>query len=101
MTSKYNRKIKREQIMKINDLLALHGKEAKNGVIDLGFENGWGDNTSDLRKKLMDKMPALSAQSAQLTQKRLESAVPEVNRLLADMTQQLEPAAAKPAAKKP
>jgi hypothetical protein len=56
---------------------------------------------SPLGKKLMDKMPALSAQSAQLTQKRLESAVPEVNKLLADMTKQLEPAAAKPAAKKP
>lgn len=56
---------------------------------------------SPLGKKLMDKMPALSAQSAQLTQKRLESAVPEVNKLLADMTQQLEPAGAKPDAKKP
>jgi uncharacterized protein len=56
---------------------------------------------SPLGKKLMEKMPALSAQSAQLTQKRLETAVPEVNQLLAEMTKQLEPAAAKPDAKKP
>lgn len=56
---------------------------------------------SPLGKKLMEKMPALSAQSAQLTQKRLETAVPEVNKLLAEMTKQLEPATAKPDAKKP
>lgn len=42
--------------MKINDLLALHKKEARNGVIDLGFQNGWDDNISDLHKKLIAKM---------------------------------------------
>jgi hypothetical protein len=55
---------------------------------------------SPLGKKLMEKMPALSGQSAQLTQKRIETVVPEVNKLLAEMMSQLEPAAAKPAAAK-
>lgn len=36
-------------------------------------------------------MPALTQQSAQLTQSRLESAVPEVNKLLSDMTSELAP----------
>ncbi|WP_404944328.1 DUF2059 domain-containing protein, partial [Pseudomonas syringae] len=54
-------------------------------------------------KKVMTKMPELAQQSAQLTQSKLESAVPVVNKLLADMTAELEPAkAAAPApAKKP
>ncbi len=58
---------------------------------------------SPLGKKVMTKMPELAQQSAQLTQSKLESAVPVVNKLLADMTAELEPAkAAAPApAKKP
>jgi hypothetical protein len=56
---------------------------------------------SSLGKKMMEKMPALGAQSAQISQKRLETAVPEVNKLLAEMTKQLEPAGANADAKKP
>lgn len=57
---------------------------------------------SPLGKKMMEKMPSLGAQSAQMSQARLETAVPEVNKLLADMMAQLQPAAAaKPDAKKP
>ncbi|MCV4283786.1 DUF2059 domain-containing protein [Pseudomonas capsici] len=56
---------------------------------------------SPLGKKVMSKMPELAQQSAQLTQSKLESAVPVVNKLLADMTAELEPAkAATPAATK-
>jgi hypothetical protein len=43
----------------------------------------------------------LTQQSAQMTQAKLESAVPVVNKLLADMTAELEPKAAAPAKKKP
>ncbi len=46
---------------------------------------------SPLGKKVMTKMPELAQQSAQLTQSKLESAVPVVNKLLADMTAELEP----------
>ena len=46
---------------------------------------------SPLGKKVLEKMPALTQQSAQLTQSRLESAVPEVNKLLSDMTSELAP----------
>jgi hypothetical protein len=60
---------------------------------------------SPLGKKVLTKMPELTQQSAQLTQSKLESAVPVVNKLLADMTTELAPAgkpAAAPApAKKP
>lgn len=49
---------------------------------------------SPLGKKVMLKMPELTARSAQLTQKRIEGAVPQVNKLLKDMTTEL-------AAKKP
>ena len=56
---------------------------------------------SPLGKKVMEKMPALSQQSAQMTQGHLEKAVPQVNKLLAEMLAQIEPAAAKPAAKQP
>nr|BFE90385.1 hypothetical protein GCM10020185_09210 [Pseudomonas brassicacearum subsp. brassicacearum] len=42
-------------------------------------------------------MPQLTQQSAQLTQAKLESAVPVVNKLLADMTAELEPKGAAPA----
>ena len=34
-------------------------------------------------------MPTLTAQSAQITQSKLETAVPEVNKLLADMSNEL------------
>ena len=54
---------------------------------------------SPLGKKVLEKMPQLTQQSAQMTQAKLESAVPVVNKLLADMTAELEPAAA-PATKK-
>lgn len=54
---------------------------------------------SPLGKKVMTKMPELAQQSAQLTQGKLESAVPVVNKLLADMTAELEPG--KPAAAAP
>lgn len=44
-------------------------------------------------------MPQLTQQSAQMTQAKLESAVPVVNKLLEDMTNELTPKAA-PAKKK-
>jgi len=44
---------------------------------------------SPLGKKVLEKMPTLTAQSAQLTQAKLESAVPEVNKLLQDMSSEL------------
>ena len=57
---------------------------------------------SPLGKKVMEKMPQLTQQSAQMTQSKLESAVPVVNKLLADMTAELAPKdAAAPAKKKP
>ncbi|SUD59549.1 Uncharacterised protein [Ectopseudomonas oleovorans] len=34
-------------------------------------------------------MPTLTAQSAQITQSKLEAAVPEVNKLLTDMSNEL------------
>lgn len=46
---------------------------------------------SDLGQKVLQKMPTLTAQSAQLTQGKLEAAVPQVNKLLADMTAELGP----------
>ena len=46
---------------------------------------------SPLGKKMLEKMPTLTAQSAQLTQGKLETAVPKVNQLLADMTAKLTP----------
>jgi hypothetical protein len=36
-------------------------------------------------------MPTLTAQSAQLTQSKLETAVPKVNQLLAEMVSKLAP----------
>lgn len=45
---------------------------------------------SPLRKKMLSKLPELNARSAQLTQVKLESAVPEVNNLLSEMTAELE-----------
>ena len=55
---------------------------------------------SPLGKKVLEKMPQLTQQSAQMTQAKLESAVPVVNKLLEDMTAQLVPAAPAPAKKK-
>jgi len=46
---------------------------------------------SPLGKKVLEKMPTLTAQSAQLTQGKLEGAVPKVNQLLAEMTTKLTP----------
>jgi len=45
---------------------------------------------SPLGKKMLSKLPELNARSAQLTQVKLESAVPEVNNLLSEMTAELE-----------
>ena len=45
---------------------------------------------SPLGKKMLDELPELNARSAQLTQKKLEAAVPEVNKLLAEMTAELD-----------
>ncbi|ATR84309.1 DUF2059 domain-containing protein [Pseudomonas sp. FFUP_PS_473] len=57
---------------------------------------------SPLGKKVLEKMPMVTQQSAQLTQQKLESAVPVVNKLLSDMTTELDPSAGKAApAKKP
>ncbi|WAH60294.1 DUF2059 domain-containing protein [Pseudomonas silvicola] len=54
---------------------------------------------SPLGKKVLEKMPAVTQQSAQITQQKLESAVPVVNKLLSDMTNELAPPkAAAPAA---
>jgi hypothetical protein len=46
---------------------------------------------SPVGKKVLEKMPTLTAQSALLTQSKLESAVPKVNQLLAEMTRKLSP----------
>jgi uncharacterized protein len=46
---------------------------------------------SPLGKKVLEKMPMLTAQSAQLTQSKLENAVPEVNSLLDEMSAKLNP----------
>ena len=43
-----------------------------------------------LSRAMLGKLPELNARSAQLTQARLQTAVPEVNKLLADMTAELE-----------
>lgn len=45
---------------------------------------------SPLGRKVLEQMPMLTAQSAQLTQDRLQAAVPQVNKLLAEMTAELE-----------
>ena len=44
---------------------------------------------SPLGQKVLQKMPTLTAQSAQITQSKLEAAVPEVNKLLTDMSNEL------------
>jgi hypothetical protein len=45
---------------------------------------------SELGKKMLTQLPQLNARSAQVTQAKLESAVPQVNKLLADMTAELD-----------
>ncbi|MBF8672704.1 DUF2059 domain-containing protein [Pseudomonas putida] len=53
---------------------------------------------SPLGKKVLREMPKVTQQSAQLTQQSLEPAVPVVNKLLDDMTKELDPNAGKAAA---
>ncbi|WDY59316.1 DUF2059 domain-containing protein [Pseudomonas sp. PSKL.D1] len=53
---------------------------------------------SPLGKKVLTQMPKVTQQSAQLTQQSLEPAVPVVNKLLDDMTKELDPNAGKAAA---
>jgi len=45
---------------------------------------------SALGKKMLSTLPELNARSAQVTQAKLESAVPQVNKLLAEMTAELD-----------
>ena len=45
---------------------------------------------SDLGQKMLKQLPQLNARSAQVTQAKLESAVPQVNKLLAEMTAELD-----------
>ncbi|MGP3789308.1 DUF2059 domain-containing protein [Pseudomonas sp. B392_1p] len=45
---------------------------------------------SALGRKVLDTMPELTAQSAQMAQARLESVVPEVNKLLEEMGKELK-----------
>lgn len=45
---------------------------------------------SELGKKMLTQLPQLNARSAQVTQSKLESAVPQVNKLLAEMTAELD-----------
>ncbi|MBF8731429.1 MULTISPECIES: DUF2059 domain-containing protein [Pseudomonas] len=52
---------------------------------------------SPLGKKVLREMPRVTQQSAQMTQQSLEPAVPVVNKLLDDMTKELDPNAGKAA----
>ncbi len=45
---------------------------------------------SELGKKMLTRLPQLNARSAQVTQAKLQSAVPQVNKLLAEMTAELD-----------
>ena len=45
---------------------------------------------SELGKKMLTQLPQLNARSAQVTQAKLQEAVPQVNKLLADMTAELD-----------
>lgn len=45
---------------------------------------------SELGRKVLALLPQLNARSAQLTQARLQAAVPEVNRLLEEMSSELQ-----------
>ncbi|WP_462378860.1 DUF2059 domain-containing protein [Pseudomonas sp. Marseille-QA0892] len=52
---------------------------------------------SPLGKKVMQRLPALNAESAEIAQSRLEKAVPEVNGLMEQMSKELgAPAQSKP-----
>lgn len=42
-------------------------------------------------RKVLEQMPQLMAHAGQLTQERLQQAVPEVNRLLGEMSAELQP----------
>ncbi|MBK4991385.1 DUF2059 domain-containing protein [Pseudomonas sp. S36] len=53
---------------------------------------------SPLGKKVLREMPKVTQESAQLTQQSLEPAVPVVNKLLEDMTKELDPNFGKAAA---
>ncbi len=44
---------------------------------------------SPLGKKVLENMPMLTAESARLTQAKLQSAVPQVNKLVAEMNKEL------------
>ncbi len=59
---------------------------------------------SPVGRKMLEKMPRLTAESAQLTQAKLQTAVEPVNKLMADMDKELgvkAPAASSAPAKKP
>ncbi|QKE62668.1 DUF2059 domain-containing protein [Aquipseudomonas campi] len=45
---------------------------------------------SPIGRKVLEKMPVLAAQSVQISQSRLQAAVPEVNRLLEEMSAELD-----------
>lgn len=45
---------------------------------------------SPVGRKVLENMPVLSAESARLTQARLQDAVPQVNRLVGEMSKELE-----------
>ncbi|KJH82619.1 MULTISPECIES: DUF2059 domain-containing protein [Pseudomonadaceae] len=45
---------------------------------------------SELGKKMLTQLPQLNARSAQVTQTKLQNAVPQVNKLLAEMTAELD-----------
>lgn len=56
---------------------------------------------SPLGRKVLEKMPRLTAESAQLTQAKLQTAVEPVNKLMADMDKELGVKAPAAPAKKP
>lgn len=68
------------------DLVALYTEEFTEQ--ELGELNAFYE--SALGKKMLSKLPQLNARSAQVTQAKLESAVPLVNKLLAEMTAELD-----------
>jgi hypothetical protein len=45
---------------------------------------------SELGKKMLTQLPQLNARSAQVTQTKLQEVVPQVNKMLADMTAELD-----------
>ena len=38
--------------MSMMEAISLRGREVKNGVLNLGYENGWGENTYNLYKDM-------------------------------------------------